>query len=66
LVFNIEDEWILPFSLDEIKQETDKMDYTKKLAKMQADKELERTLNEERARPGALEFGKYLKAMQKK
>lgn len=55
----------LPFSMDEIKSETDKMDLKKKLDQLIADKELERKMREERARPGALEFGKYLKKIQK-
>jgi hypothetical protein len=54
----------LPFSMDEMKSEVDKMDSKKKLDQLMADKELERKIREDKARPGALEFGKYLKKMK--
>lgn len=55
----------LPFSMDEMKSEVDKMDSKKKLEQLMADKELERKMREEKARPGALEFGKYLSSLKK-
>jgi len=54
----------LPFSMDEMKSEVDKMDSKKKLDQLMADKELERKMREDKARPGALEFGKYLKKIK--
>jgi hypothetical protein len=57
----------LPFSLDEIKEETDKMNPKRKLDQLMVDKELERKLREEKAGPGALEFAdRFSKALKSK
>lgn len=54
----------LPFSLEELKAETDKMNPMQAVKDMQNAKEMERAQREEAARPGALEFGKTLEDMQ--
>ena len=54
----------LPFSLEELRSETEKMNPMEAMKKMQADKDMEKEQREEAARPGALEFGEKLEDMQ--
>lgn len=56
----------LPFSMSEIKEETEKMNPMKKLGELQGEKEVARLENEKRARPGAMEFkSKFASALKK-
>lgn len=56
----------LPFSLEEINEEMSKNKPIQKLEELQLEKEHERELRENAARPGALEFGSRLKSAMKK
>lgn len=55
----------LPFGVDEIKEEVQKMDPAKMVYRLQKQKEAQKQSRENKALKGALEFGEYLRLKQR-
>ena len=55
----------LPFGIDEIKEEVQKMDPAKMVYRLQKQKEAQTQSREDKALKGALEFGEYLRLKQR-